>query len=162
VHLFEVRELGRARAEPAHVVVAKELLLGGPEFLTVFVDLEPERLMPGLGVKLAEPPRAIAARRERLRQVGSAALVHAVTRRPVAEPGGLGRLATGHDRIARRHADGTRGVRVRQRDPAGGEPVEVGCADVRKTQRSDGVEPLLIGHHEENVGRRHQVKVGER
>ena len=66
------------------------------------------------------------------------------------DPGGR-RLAAGADRVAGRHAHRAGGVGVGEAHPAPHQPVQVGRVDVAVAERGDRVEPLLVGHDEEDV-----------
>ena len=154
VDLLDVRKAGRAGAEPGDVIVGEKFLFGGPEFFGVFVGLETEGFVARLGVEFPEAPGAVAARGEGGREVGPAALGDAVAGSPVAQPTRLRGLAAGHEGVAGRHADGARGVGVRARDAALDETVEVRRVGLGVAKACDGVEPLLVRHYEENVGRR--------
>jgi hypothetical protein len=75
----------------------------------------------------------------------------------ISEDSGRSRLASGADRIAGGNANWAGRVCVRKTDSPSHQPIHVRGVDVRVPERSDGIEPLLVGHDEQNVRLGHNV-----
>ena len=118
---------------------------------------ETEVFVPRIRMELSDSKTSIAEKRHRSGKVGPAARFHlyCLTRHSIclriSKNAGRRRLASGANRIARGNANRTRCVCIRETDPPSHQPVHVRRANMRVPERSDRIEPLLVGHDKQNV-----------
>ena len=141
--LLQVGEVVRVvhRVVPAGQVGTLEAVVGGGAPHTP-VPLAHEPQPVALGAQLAGEGELVVGE---VLQIAHVALV--VGQQLVAEGGRAGEQAG-----AGRGADGGGGVEAVEAGALGGEPVQVGGADVGVAIGTEGVHAVLVGHEEEHVG----------
>jgi len=118
---------------------------------------ETKVLVPRIRVEFSDSKSPMAEARHRSAQIRSATRFHlrGLTRHSIClritENPGRRRLASGADCVARSDANRTGRVRVRETDSPSNQPIHVRRVNVRVPERSDRIEPLLIGHDEQDV-----------
>src|SRR5262245_6591892 len=119
--------------------------------------------IPWISMKFPDSKRPVSESRHHSSEIGSATRFHFrwLSRDRISlgigEHARCRRFTTSPDRIARGDANRTSGVGIRKSDSSSQQTIEVRRVNVRITERSDRVEPLLIGHDEQDVGPGHNV-----
>src|SRR6185369_11580537 len=113
--------------------------------------------VPRIRMELADSECSIAEARHRSAQIGPATRFHinGLTRHSIclriSENAGRRGFASCADCVARGNANRTRRVCTRKADSPSHQPIHVRRVGVRVPQGSDRIEPLLVGHDEQNV-----------
>jgi hypothetical protein len=121
---------------------------------------ETKVFVPRIGMELSDPKSPIAEARHRSAEVRPATRFHlyGLTGRGISlrisKHASRRRLASCADCVARGNANRAGRICVRKSDSSSHQPIHVRRVDVRIAERSDRIEPLLIGHDEQNVGPR--------
>ena len=129
---------------------------------------ETEVFVPRIRMELSDSKSSIAETRHRSAQVGPATRfhLHGLTRHRIclriSEHARRRRLASGADCVARGNANWAGRVCVRKTDSPSHQPIHVRRVNVRIPERSDRIEPLLVGHDEQNVRPGHKVILSKR
>ncbi len=160
--LLEEIELRMLPRQPRTVVIAFAIWWM-VSFFAAPQRFETEVFVPRVCMELADSKSSIAKTRHRSAQVGPAPRLHlhGLTRHSIClgigEHSGRRRLASGADRIARGNANWAGRVCVRKTDSPSHQPIHVRRVNVRVPERSDRIEPLLVGHDKQNVRPSHNV-----
>ena len=118
---------------------------------------ETEVFVPRIRMELSDSESSIAKTRHRSAQIGPATRfhLHGLTRHSIclriSEHARRSRLASGANRVAGGNANRAGRVCVRKTDSPSHQPIHVRRVNVRVPERSDRIEPLLVGHDEQNV-----------
>jgi hypothetical protein len=108
-------------------------------------------------MELSDSKRSIAEARHRSSQIGPATRfhLHGLTRHSIclriSENASRRRLTSGADRISSGNTNRARRVSVRKTDSPSHQPIHVRRVDMRVSERTDRIEPLLVGHDKQNV-----------
>src|ERR1051325_3958165 len=154
--LLEKIEPGMLPLQPGTVIIAFAIWWM-VRFFAAPHCFKAEVFVPRVCMELSDSKRSIIEARHRSTQVGPATrfhlhgLVQCSIRLCITENARRRRLTSGADRITRSNANRACRVCVRETDSPSPQPIHVRSVDVRVPQRSDRVEPLLVGHDEQNV-----------
>src|SRR6266496_1069925 len=118
---------------------------------------ETEIFVPRIRMELSDSKSSIAKTRHRSAQVGPTTrfhlhrlTCHSICLR-ISENTRRRRLASRADCVARGNANWAGRICVRKTDSPSHQPIHVRRVDMRVPERSDRIEPLLVGHDEQNV-----------
>ena len=114
-------------------------------------------LIPRRRVEFPDSKRPVSKARHRPPQIQSATRFHFWrlsrdrTSLGICEHARCRRFTSRPDRIARRYANRTSGVGIRKRDSPSHQAIDIRRVNVRISERSNRVEPLLVRHDEQYV-----------
>src|SRR6266480_8137210 len=114
--------------------------------------------IPRICMELPDSKSPVSQARHCARQIGSATRFH-FSGLPrcrlwlcIAEGARGYRFASCTDRVPRRNANRTSRIRIGKADSPANQAIQIRRINVRITERSDGIESLLIRHDEQYIG----------